>query len=353
MERQQNIGESTLQYFFKQFKTADLNHLYLFSNNKQFNKINYESCINLIQYVYRIYLRSMQQIIYSDQINKESYELFGFEKTFLIQSYLSFPNPSQTICGIVGELKSQKLLIIGIRGSVSTGDIFAGFQSLFQDQILNPFKNDNESNEIGDYTFMSGISQEQIDYGAIVGKGWYKYCYTIQSMKNSNYCYSDSSCRVLSDTQYSKINNKCLEEETKECSENAQNIVQQLLNILSLYDSEYEIIVCGHSLGACGAILFAFNYNLIPQHLNINSIYLYGSPKVGNDIFIKQLESMNLSIYNVINDDDIFTKFPFSFREINPSIRFNDPFQKGIISSHDPQTYLKNSSKFFSLIEKI
>ncbi|MGB5749188.1 MAG: lipase family protein [Desulfobacterales bacterium] len=62
-----------------------------------------------------------------------------------------------------------------------------------------------------------------------------------------------------------------------------------------------KLWVTGHSLGAALATLCASRYD------NIQGVYTFGSPRVGNDGFKEKLDA---NIYRVVNNDDIVARVP-------------------------------------------
>ena len=62
-----------------------------------------------------------------------------------------------------------------------------------------------------------------------------------------------------------------------------------------------KLWVTGHSLGAALATLCASRYD------NVQGVYTFGSPRVGNDGFKEKLDA---NIYRVVNNDDIVARVP-------------------------------------------
>ena len=67
-----------------------------------------------------------------------------------------------------------------------------------------------------------------------------------------------------------------------------------------------KLIVTGHSLGASMATIVAAR--LKTAGWNVNGLYTYGSPRVGNASFKK---SLDISHYRFVNNSDDVTKMPF------------------------------------------
>ena len=67
-----------------------------------------------------------------------------------------------------------------------------------------------------------------------------------------------------------------------------------------------KLIVTGHSLGASMATIVAAR--LKTAGWNVNGLYTYGSPRVGNESFKK---SLDVPHYRFVNNSDDVTKMPF------------------------------------------
>jgi len=74
-----------------------------------------------------------------------------------------------------------------------------------------------------------------------------------------------------------------------------------LPRIRKLHDKGCKIWTTGHSLGAALATLFANRYG------NVQGVYTFGSPRVGNDDF---REHINEKIYRIVNNADIVPRVP-------------------------------------------
>ena len=67
-----------------------------------------------------------------------------------------------------------------------------------------------------------------------------------------------------------------------------------------------KLIITGHSLGASMATIIAAR--LKTTGWNVNGLYTYGSPRVGNESFKKSLDVQH---YRFVNNSDDVTKIPF------------------------------------------
>jgi hypothetical protein len=71
--------------------------------------------------------------------------------------------------------------------------------------------------------------------------------------------------------------------------------------ITRLHSKGCKIWMTGHSLGAALATLCAGRYG------NVQSVYSFGSPRVGNDVF---QEKFSVKTYRIVNNDDIVARVP-------------------------------------------
>ena len=67
-------------------------------------------------------------------------------------------------------------------------------------------------------------------------------------------------------------------------------------------------ITCtGHSLGAALATIMA-------SRLAANELYTFGSPRVGNRDFVKEMKKDGVKHYRFVNNNDVVTRIPFPIR---------------------------------------
>ena len=67
-------------------------------------------------------------------------------------------------------------------------------------------------------------------------------------------------------------------------------------------------ITCtGHSLGAALASIMA-------SRLDANELYTFGSPRVGNRDFVKEMKKDGVKHYRFVNNNDVVTRIPFPIR---------------------------------------
>ena len=86
------------------------------------------------------------------------------------------------------------------------------------------------------------------------------------------------------------------------------NIVQWLSE--QKLDGERHITCTGHSLGAALATIMA-------SRLDANELYTFGSPRVGNRAFVKEMNNDGIKHYRFVNNNDIVTKVPFPIRFVH------------------------------------
>ena len=77
--------------------------------------------------------------------------------------------------------------------------------------------------------------------------------------------------------------------------------VDLLPYIRQLDQQGMQIWMTGHSLGAALATLCAGRYG------NVQAVYTFGSPRVGNDVF---KEKFDVNTYRIVNNDDIVARVP-------------------------------------------
>ena len=66
-----------------------------------------------------------------------------------------------------------------------------------------------------------------------------------------------------------------------------------------------KMICTGHSLGAALATIFA-------SRIDAKHLYTFGSPRVGNKDFVKEMDKDGITHYRFVNNNDIVTKIPLA-----------------------------------------
>jgi len=75
-------------------------------------------------------------------------------------------------------------------------------------------------------------------------------------------------------------------------------------------DGERNITCTGHSLGAALATIMA-------SRLDANELYTFGSPRIGNRDFVKEMKNDGIKHYRFVNNNDVVTKVPFPIRFVH------------------------------------
>lgn len=83
-----------------------------------------------------------------------------------------------------------------------------------------------------------------------------------------------------------------------------------ILNQIALCPAAYEICVIGHSLGGSLATLCAFFLKTVYPRRFIKCV-TFGSPRVGNDDFVKKFDEIINKSIRCVNADDIVTRRPY------------------------------------------
>ncbi len=85
---------------------------------------------------------------------------------------------------------------------------------------------------------------------------------------------------------------------------------QKIMNTMSLLDRKTQLFVAGHSLGAALATLSAPDIEANSK-VKVQSIYLFGSPRVGDATFAKAYNRQFAKrSFRVVNTSDIVTSLP-------------------------------------------
>jgi len=140
-----------------------------------------------------------------------------------------------------------------------------------------------------------------------------------------------------------------------------ENIYYVLKNLFEFFP-DYKKIFTGHSKGGVDSILLAFELDCKLSKKYEYEIYTFGNPPIFNTDFANYLHKHpNITIFNVINPDDIICILPFTNRfHIGIEVLLRDnglfyiyhkkPFKKPFnilrlffsILNHDLNTYIKN-----------
>ena len=82
--------------------------------------------------------------------------------------------------------------------------------------------------------------------------------------------------------------------------------IEYLLESMDIsLEKPLKVVCTGHSLGAALATLCA-------ARIDAHELYTFGSPRVGNRDFVKELIKDGIKHYRFVNNNDIVTKVPFA-----------------------------------------
>ncbi|RUS20570.1 Alpha/Beta hydrolase protein [Endogone sp. FLAS-F59071] len=86
----------------------------------------------------------------------------------------------------------------------------------------------------------------------------------------------------------------------------------------------YNVVLTGHSLGAALTVLQALDfYQNAGYDSSTMSVYTYGEPRVGDPSFSAYVDSLGLSIYRTINENDLVPHLaPESFGYMHHGIEY-------------------------------
>lgn len=91
-----------------------------------------------------------------------------------------------------------------------------------------------------------------------------------------------------------------------------------------------QLAICGHSLGAAHALFTAVAFQRkTDKKVNI-MCYLYGSPRLGNNVFIEYIKKNLLNSWAVVNESDYITSLPFSAYYFDTNTYLYDNFPRQI-----------------------
>jgi triacylglycerol lipase len=125
-----------------------------------------------------------------------------------------------------------------------------------------------------------------------------------------------------------------------------QNTLYQCINDINPKDALY---ISGHSLGAALATLAAPDIEINVKK-RISALYTFGSPRVGDDSFVKSFnEKYSMKSYRIVNTSDVVTSIPLPvpilgslggyFSHVDTPIDFTVQ-ENDIVKNHEMKTYL-------------
>ncbi len=78
-----------------------------------------------------------------------------------------------------------------------------------------------------------------------------------------------------------------------------------------------RILMTGHSLGGALATIAALDFKRTLKYKNKLAVYTFGSPKVGNDDFVRVYNKKVKNSFRIVNDEDIVPQSPPGFEHVN------------------------------------
>eukprot|EP00735_Rhodelphis_limneticus_P003492 TRINITY_DN1496_c0_g1::TRINITY_DN1496_c0_g1_i1::g.27097::m.27097 TRINITY_DN1496_c0_g1::TRINITY_DN1496_c0_g1_i1::g.27097 ORF type:complete len:315 (+),score=67.82,sp/O59952/LIP_THELA/35.69/6e-33,Lipase_3/PF01764.20/4.2e-32,DUF2974/PF11187.3/8.5e-08,PGAP1/PF07819.8/0.00024,Thioesterase/PF00975.15/0.0025,Abhydrolase_1/PF00561.15/0.0041,Abhydrolase_6/PF12697.2/0.0042,Abhydrolase_5/PF12695.2/0.0088,zf-RanBP/PF00641.13/0.043 TRINITY_DN1496_c0_g1_i1:97-945(+) len=119
-----------------------------------------------------------------------------------------------------------------------------------------------------------------------------------------------------------------------------QSVSAQMYDALASMPSPKKIITTGHSLG--GALATVAAVDLMQHGYYVDTMYTFGGPRVGNDVFTDFLTHWTDS-WRVINENDIVPSLPpmgFDFQHFEYEVWYRDGnYQICNASGEDPSCY--------------
>ncbi len=112
-------------------------------------------------------------------------------------------------------------------------------------------------------------------------------------------------------------------------------------------DRTSQLVIAGHSLGGAMTPICALDFRL---HSDVGSeklfVYISGSPRCGDETFIREFDSLIPNTWNIMNTFDLITLTPpvysNSYGHVGKIVYFSLPHNKGLGASHLLKTYLEH-----------
>ena len=108
----------------------------------------------------------------------------------------------------------------------------------------------------------------------------------------------------------------------------SSEIEECVLDLSAKYHTN-KIVITGHSLGGAMASLYAFNIMINgPSTLIIDSVITFGSPRVGNEMFVKMYNFYAVPSFRITHYYDIVPHVPeelLGFQHVSEEIWYNEP----------------------------
>ncbi|XP_009789580.1 phospholipase A1-Ibeta2, chloroplastic-like [Nicotiana tabacum] len=94
----------------------------------------------------------------------------------------------------------------------------------------------------------------------------------------------------------------------------AESVVNEVQRLIEQYKGEnLSITVTGHSLGAALALLVADEISTCAPDAPPVAVFSFGGPRVGNRSFADRLNSKNVKVLRIVNNQDVITRVPGMF----------------------------------------
>ncbi|CAN4076011.1 unnamed protein product [Withania somnifera] len=104
----------------------------------------------------------------------------------------------------------------------------------------------------------------------------------------------------------------------------AESVVNEVQRLIEQYKGEsLSITVTGHSLGAALALLVADEVSTCAPDVPPVAVFSFGGPRVGNRSFADRLNSKNVKVLRIVNNQDVITRVPGMFvsEELDKKLR--------------------------------
>ncbi|KAK4349632.1 hypothetical protein RND71_032387 [Anisodus tanguticus] len=110
----------------------------------------------------------------------------------------------------------------------------------------------------------------------------------------------------------------------------AESVVNEVQRLVEQFKGEpLSITVTGHSLGAALALLVADEVSTCAPDAPPVAVFSFGGPRVGNRSFADRLNSKNVKVLRIVNNQDLITRVPGMFvsEELDKKLR-----ESGLVS---------------------
>ncbi|KAH0641480.1 hypothetical protein KY289_032454 [Solanum tuberosum] len=117
----------------------------------------------------------------------------------------------------------------------------------------------------------------------------------------------------------------------------AESVVNEVQRLIEQYKGEsLSITVTGHSLGAALALLVADEVSTCTPDAPPVAVFSFGGPRVGNKSFADHLNSKNVKVLRIVNNQDVITRVPGMFvsEELDKKLR-ESGFVSGMLNVLD------------------